>query len=82
MVHPTSRRNVNSTDNQNVAALNITWPDPPEFALVIDTPRIYFAGLKNRIHSSPNLTSEARRLPCRNLAFELLIAGPGNADDF
>ena len=27
--HPTSRRNVDGTDDYNVASLDTTWPDPP-----------------------------------------------------
>lgn len=34
---PTSCRNVDGTDDYDIAALDATWPDPPKFASVIAT---------------------------------------------
>jgi hypothetical protein len=38
--HPSSRRNVNSTDEHNVVALNAIWPDAPLLAPDVFTLRV------------------------------------------
>lgn len=39
---------MDSTDDHDVTALDATRSDPPQFALIISTPRIYFANLETK----------------------------------